>query len=55
MKKEMEQIFFVGSEFSDIDELRARAQELGKKYSCPITTDKSYKKLQTITFDLSAW
>lgn len=49
MKKEMEEVFSVGSEFLDIDELRIRAQELGRKYNCPITTDKSYQKLQTIT------
>lgn len=48
MKEEMEKLVSVATEFSDIDELRIRAQEFGKKYYCPITTDKSSQKEQRI-------
>ncbi|KAI8330289.1 hypothetical protein EDC96DRAFT_548973 [Choanephora cucurbitarum] len=48
MNEEMGKLFHVGKEFSDSDKLRILAQELGRKYLCPITTDKSSQKEQKI-------
>ena len=43
MKEEFGKIFFVGAKFRSLDELRDKAQALGKEFNCPINTARSSK------------
>ena len=43
MKEEFGKVFFVGAKFRSSDEVRDKAQALGKEFNCPIATARSSK------------
>ncbi|CAO0802838.1 unnamed protein product [Mucor circinelloides] len=43
MKEELGKVFYVGAKFKTMEDLREKAQSLGKQFNCPITTARSSK------------
>lgn len=47
-QQELSSVFFVGAEFKSMDDLRDKAQAIGKQFNCPISTTKSTKNASII-------